>query len=121
VSLRTGKKCKLHTIVDNLIPPASVDVESCNEVLLCETLKSISLSNNTMSRTIDYIAVDVRELLIQQTKDFIAIQYGESTDVSNLEQFSCSMRFIKQKCRKIFYKPVQQRFILMSHLTLLKS
>jgi hypothetical protein len=52
-------------------------------------LKSISLSNSTMSRRIGEMADDVRDQLIQKIKerDFIAIQFDESIDVSNLAQF----------------------------------
>jgi hypothetical protein len=52
-------------------------------------LKSISLSNSTMSRIIGEMADDVRDQLIQKIKerDFIIIQFDESIVVSNLAQF----------------------------------
>jgi len=59
-------------------------------------LKTIPLSNNTVSRRIDEMADDVHEQLIQKIKksDFIAVQFDELTDVSNLAQFSCFVRYI---------------------------
>jgi hypothetical protein len=49
-----------------------------------------------VSRRIDELADNVREQLIQKTKesDFIAIHFDESRDVSNLVQVPCFIKYI---------------------------
>jgi hypothetical protein len=69
------------------------------------------LPNNTVSKRIDEIADDFREQLIQKTKesDFIATEFDESTDVSNLAQFSCFVRYISDGFMKqnvLLCKPI---------------
>lgn len=112
VSLRIAKKCKPHTIAENLLVPAAMDmVRAVIGTEEAKKLKSIPLSDNTVARRIDDMADDIREQLIQNIKDsdFIAIQFDESTDVSNLAQFSCFVRYITDgfiKENMLFCKPL---------------
>ncbi|XP_067136334.1 zinc finger BED domain-containing protein 5-like [Centruroides vittatus] len=72
ISLRVAKMSKPHRIAVNLILPAAIDMVS---VLIgveeAKKLKNIPLSNNTVS----------------------SIEFDESTDVANISQFLCFVRY----------------------------
>jgi hypothetical protein len=65
-------------------------------------LKAIPLANSTASRRTDEMADDVRGSLKQNIKkdDFIAIQFDDLTDVSNMAQFSCFVRYVSDAFMK---------------------
>lgn len=96
VALRVAKMSKPHTIAENLILPAAIDMVS---VLIgveeAKKLKKIPLSNDTISRRIDDMAADVRDQIILQvsSSEFFSIQFDESTDVANMSQFLCFVRY----------------------------
>ena len=69
VALRVARSKKAHTIAENLILPAAVDM--CEAVLdgeCAKKLKQISLSNNTISRRIDEISNDIKAQLLDRLK-----------------------------------------------------
>jgi pyruvate/oxaloacetate carboxyltransferase len=110
--LRIAKLCKPHTVAENLILPAAIDmVKELEGSEDEEKLKDIPLSNNTMFRRIYEMGDDVCEQFVQKNKksDFIAIRFDELNDVFNLAQFSCFVRYILDKFIKknvVFCKPV---------------
>ena len=87
-ALRVAQAKKPHTIVENLILPAAIDM--CKAVLngKCSTkLKEIPLSNNTVSRRIDAISNDIKAQLLERLKQtYFAIQLDESTDIAGQAQ-----------------------------------
>lgn len=96
VALEIAKKGKPHTIAEELILPAAIDmVSNIISPQDAEKLKKIPLSNDTISRRICDMAEDVQNQLKKQIKDstFFAIQLDESTDVANCAQFLCFIRY----------------------------
>lgn len=92
VALRVARESKPHTIAENLILPAAIDM--VNAVIGPEEgnkLKAIPLSNDTISRRINEMATNVHNQIIDYLKssEFFALQFDESTDVANLAQFLC--------------------------------
>ena len=75
VALRVARAKKPHTIAENLILPAAIDM--CEAVLdgKCVTkLREIPLSNNTVSRRIDEISNDIKAQFLERLKQtFFAI------------------------------------------------
>ena len=72
VALRVAQAKKPHTIAENLILPAAIDM--CKAVLdgKCSTkLKESPLSNNTVSRRIDVISNDIKAQLLERLKQLI--------------------------------------------------
>ena len=96
VALRIARSKKPHTIGEELILPAAVDM--C-EVLFgkecSQKLKTIPLSDDTMSRRISDMSEDIRIQLIgrlQQVK--FAIQLDESTDIASAAQLLVYVRYL---------------------------
>lgn len=95
VALRIARSKKPHTIAEELILPAAVDM--CEVVLgreYSQKLKAIPLSDNTISRRITDMSEDVRCQLvarIQQVK--FAIQLDESTDIACAAQLLVYIRY----------------------------
>lgn len=89
-----------HTLGETLIKPS---ILKSVEIVLGEESKrkisEISLSDNTMKRRINELALDIQNQLIQKLKNsvFFAIQYDESTDVANCCQLLIYCRFINEK------------------------
>ncbi|CAH1101546.1 unnamed protein product [Psylliodes chrysocephalus] len=80
------------TIADNLILPAELDmVEIMVSKQEANKLKNIPLSDNTISRRINDMAKDIQEQLMNS--QHFALQFDESTDVSDCAQFVVFMRF----------------------------
>lgn len=96
VSLRIAQEGKPHTIGETLILPATKDIVS---TMLGEKeakqIDSLSLSNNTVSRRISDMAANVKETLLLKIKksNYFAIQIDETTDVTNMAQLICYVRY----------------------------
>ena len=84
VALRVVRAKKPHTIAENLILPAVIDM--CEIVLdgkCAAKLKDIPLSNNTISRRINKISTDIKTQLIERLHcTYFAIQLDETTDIT---------------------------------------
>ena len=86
---------KPHTIAEELILPAALDMVS---VMLDDAsaakLKTIPLSNDTVARRIDDIANDLQEQLVDKLKDKrFALQFDEATDSNKDCLFIAYVRF----------------------------
>ncbi|XP_023210685.1 zinc finger BED domain-containing protein 5-like [Centruroides sculpturatus] len=96
VAYRVAKAGKPHTDAENLILPAALDMV---EIMLgrqeASKLKSIPLSDNTIERRINDMASDIREQVVEKLKKspHFALQFDESTDVSDCAQFVVFVRF----------------------------
>lgn len=96
VAFRVAKAGKSHTIAENLILPAALDIA---EIMFgkqeVEKLKSIPLSDNTIQRRISNMATDVRDQVIEKIKksSFVSLQFDESTDIASCAQFVAFVRF----------------------------
>lgn len=99
VAYRVAKEKMSHTVAEKLILPASLDmVRTIFDDKSAEKLRSIPLSDNTMSRRICDIAEHLEAQLItrlQSAGDF-AIQLDESTDVSNCATLLVYVRYVWQ-------------------------
>ncbi|XP_069083616.1 zinc finger BED domain-containing protein 5-like [Pleurodeles waltl] len=90
---------KTHTIAEELILPAAVDVVT---IMLGEDagkqLLKVPLSNNTISRRINDMADDINDQLIcnLKGKDF-ALQLDEATDNQKYTHLICYVRFVNEK------------------------
>lgn len=97
VSYQIAKCGKPHTIGEELIFPATKAIVKC---MLGEDqakkLDTVSLSNNTVGRRINDMALNVKELLINQVKqsDFFSLQIDESTDIAHCAQLLVFIRYI---------------------------
>ena len=96
VALRIARTRKPHTIAEELILPAAVDM--CEALLgkaYSEKLKVIPLSDNTVSRRIDDMAEDILiQLITRLQKVKFAIQIDESTDIASVAQLLVYVRYI---------------------------
>jgi len=97
VSLRIAQNKKPHTIGENLIIPAVMDI--CNLMFgedFAKKVQSIPLSNTTVKRRIDEMADNVENQLIKKIKssDYYSIQIDETTDISKCAQLLTYVRFI---------------------------
>jgi hypothetical protein len=96
VALRIAKVGKPHTIAEELILPAAIDmVSNMINPQEADKLKKIPLSNDTVSRRISDMVKDVQNQLKMQIKEstFFSIQCDESTDITNCAQFLCFIRY----------------------------
>ncbi|XP_025418956.1 zinc finger MYM-type protein 6-like, partial [Sipha flava] len=96
VALRVARESKPHTIAENLILPAAIDmVNIMIGAKEANKLKTIPLSNDTISRRINEMSTDVHNQIVQNLKssEYFSIQFDESTDVTNLAQFLCFVRY----------------------------
>ncbi|KAK5648387.1 hypothetical protein RI129_003279 [Pyrocoelia pectoralis] len=82
VAFRVAKAGKPHTIAENLILPAVLDI-------IALKLKSIPLSDNTIQRRISDMAADVRDQVVAKIKEstFVSLQFDESTDIAGFVAF----------------------------------
>jgi hypothetical protein len=66
-------------------------------------LKTIPLSNDIISRQINETSTDVHNQIVQNLKlsEYCSIQFYDSTDVTNLAQFLC---FVRYKCDETIKK-----------------
>uniref|UniRef100_A0A8C7Y7X1 DUF4371 domain-containing protein n=1 Tax=Oryzias sinensis TaxID=183150 RepID=A0A8C7Y7X1_9TELE len=86
---------KPHTIAEELILPAALDMVS---VMLDDAsaakLKTVPLSNDTVARRINDIANDLKEQLVEKLKDKrFALQFDEATDSNKDCLFIAYIRF----------------------------
>lgn len=110
VAHRIAKCKKPHTIAEELILPAAVDMVS---VMIGESaakeIKNIPLSNNTISRRIHDMAEDINEQIVGKLSGLFAIQLDEATDSNDDAQLICYVRYIQENnlcedllfCKKI--------------------
>ena len=95
VALKVAQTKLSHTIAEYLILPAVVDM--CEVVWNSQCaakFKEIPLSNNTISRRIDDIFLDIRSQLLEKlNKTDFAIQLCESTDISCTSQLLVNVKY----------------------------
>jgi zinc finger BED domain-containing protein 5/7/8/9 len=97
VSLRIAKAKKPHTLGEDLILPAAVDM--CRVVIgdhEATRLKGIPLSNDTVSRRIHTMAEDIEIQLFERLKqsEYYALQTDESLDIANRANLLVYVRYI---------------------------
>ena len=90
----------LHTIAENLILPAAVDVcEVVWDSQCAAKLKEIPLSNNAVSKRIDDICYDIRSQLLERlNKTDFAIQLDKITDIYSESQLLVFVRLNTWNC-----------------------
>ena len=96
VAYRVAKAGKPHTIAENLILLAALDmVEIIVSKQEANKFKKIQLSDNTISRRINDMAKDIQEQVVEKLKNsqHFALQFDGSTDVSDCAQFVVFVRF----------------------------
>ena len=96
VSLRIAKSKKPHTIGETLVLPCAIDM--VGELLGAEAakkIKSVPLSNDTVSRRISELSSDVKQQLFSRLRasKCFAIQADESTDVASSAQLLTYVRY----------------------------
>lgn len=98
LAYRIAKNNKPHTIGENLILPAAIDM--CTEILGKEAankLKTIPASNNTVQRRIVDISENIKQQLLNRLSSkpifLFSIQLDESTDVQNKAILSVFIRY----------------------------
>lgn len=114
VALRIARAKKAHTIGEDLILPAAMDI--C-EIMIghdeSQKLKSIPLSDDTVRRRIVEMSDDVKfQLLARLQKVDFALQLDESTDIAGESQLLVYVRFIHEReiCEDfLFCKPLPTR------------
>ena len=100
VGLRIAKAKKTHTIAESLILPCAVEL--CKAVLdekAAVEIQKVPLSNDSIKRRIDDMAVDVeRQLILKiQKADGYYLQLDESVDITNKAQLICYVRYMGDK------------------------
>ena len=96
ISLQIAKTKKPFTIGEELIKPCILS--AAEQILGPEAARKfdgIPLSNNTVQRRIEDIAMDIEQQVIEEVKKspYFAIQLDESTDVSNCAILLCFVRY----------------------------
>ncbi|KAL4104213.1 hypothetical protein QTP88_019522 [Uroleucon formosanum] len=100
IAFMVAQQKKPHTLGETLIKPS---ILKAVEIVLGEESKrkiaQLSLSDNTVKRRIDELALDIKNQLIHKLKHsvFFAIQCDESTDVANCCQLLVYCRFINEQ------------------------
>ncbi|KAL4083746.1 hypothetical protein QTP88_029062 [Uroleucon formosanum] len=99
VAHRIAKCKKPHTVGETLILPAAVDIVSTMfGDNLAQQLKSIPLSNDTVSRRISDISEDLNEQLFEKLKNNVfGLQVDEATDKHRQSYLLAYVRFIDDK------------------------
>uniref|UniRef100_A0A668AN63 DUF4371 domain-containing protein n=1 Tax=Myripristis murdjan TaxID=586833 RepID=A0A668AN63_9TELE len=96
VSLLVAKSKKPHSTVEELIlPAATVMAEIMIDKKAANAFKKVPLSNNTMSRRIDEMSVDIIGQVVNKIKQAgqFALQLDEMTDVSGDAQLLAFIRY----------------------------
>ncbi|XP_075070632.1 protein FAM200A-like isoform X2 [Mixophyes fleayi] len=96
VAYRVARCIKPHTIAEDLILPAAVDMVT---IMVGESagklLSKVPLSNNTMSHRIQHMAEDLNVQLIEKMKGKeFALQLDEATDSNKDAHLICYTRFV---------------------------
>jgi len=79
-------------LAEELIIPAALDMLQCiGSDDIVKKIESIPLSNTTIARLIMELSNDILDQLIEEIK--IALQFDESTDISDLSQLMVFSRF----------------------------
>ena len=98
VAYRIAKYKKLHTIAEELVLSAALDlVSTIIGELAVQKLKAVPLSSNTISRRIDKISDDINDHLVAKMHgNEFNVQLGEATtSTSNKDAYLiCYVRFI---------------------------
>jgi hypothetical protein len=96
VARRIAKCMKPHTIAEELILPAFIDMVN---IMISESAgklpSKVPLSNNTISRRIQHVAEDLNDQLIKKLKGKeFGLQLDEAKDNDNDAHLICYVRFI---------------------------
>ena len=96
IFLQIAKPKKTYTIGEELIKPCILS--AAEQILGPEAARKsdgIPLSNNTVQRRIENIAMDIEHQVIEEVKKspYFAIQLDESTDMSNCAILLCFVRY----------------------------
>ena len=101
VAYRIAKCKKSHTIVEELVLPAALDlVSTMIGESVAQKLKAVPLSNNTVCRGIDKIFDDISDQLVAKMRgyEFSLQLYETTTSISDKDAFLiCYVRFIDNK------------------------
>lgn len=111
VAYRVAKCKKPHTIAEELILPAAVDMVN---IMIGESagklISKVPLSNNTISRRIQHIAEDLNDQLIEKMKGKeFGLQLDEVTDSNKDAHLICYVRFLDDSTiveDLLFCKPI---------------
>ncbi|XP_023211413.1 zinc finger BED domain-containing protein 5-like, partial [Centruroides sculpturatus] len=96
VAHRIAKCKKLHTIAEDLILPAAIDMVSVIiGKLAAKEIKNVTLFNNMISRRIHDIAEDINEQTVEKLSGLFAIQLDEAADSNNNAQLICYVRYME--------------------------
>ncbi|CAH1114605.1 unnamed protein product [Psylliodes chrysocephalus] len=99
VSHLIAKSGKIHTIGENLILPAALEIVSCMfGEKEAKSIKNIPLSNDTVSRRINDMASNTKEQLVLVIREcpWFGIQIDETTDVAGLAQLIVFVHGIRE-------------------------
>lgn len=112
VSYKIARCKKAHTIGEDLILPAAMDiVETMFGDNFAKQLQSIPLSNDTVARRIGDIAEDVQHQLLEKLRDkLFSIQLDEATDSNKDAHLIAYVRFcdgISAVEELLFCKPIE--------------
>ena len=95
VAYRIVKCKKPHSIAEEIILPAAIDLASTMIGGAAEKLKLVPLSNNTVCRRIGDMALDIHDQLIDRMKEReFSLQLDEATDSSQDAHLICYVRFV---------------------------
>ncbi|XP_068246845.1 protein FAM200C-like [Palaemon carinicauda] len=105
VAYRIAKTQKPHTIGEELILPCLIImVEKLCGLDQAKKLSAISLSNNTIHRSIDDLAADILEQLISEVLSSsypkISMQFDESTDIASCVTLIGFIRYVHEGSSK---------------------
>lgn len=100
IALLIAKDKKPHTIGESLIKPCILT--ACSTILneeSCSKVAKIALSDDTVKRRIDDMALDLKYQVVQKLKSspFFSLQCDETTDISKHAQVLFYCRFIEGK------------------------
>ena len=107
--------CKSHTIVEDFILPAAVDMSGTMVREKAQrTVQTMPSSNNTVSRRISDMTGDVlKQLLLRiQASEFYVLQLDESTDMAGLAQLLVYVLYVYGGSIKediLFCKPLETK------------
>ena len=95
-SCQIVKQKKAHTIGEDLLMPVIKVFKIIIGEKECKKLDAVSLSNNTVKRSITDMSNDVLQQIVHQVKksSLYLIQLYESTDIAGLPQLSVFIRYI---------------------------